>query len=166
MGKTTGRRRPTGVLHELLRALSAQEGVLWRRQNVPANHTIFSAGDSGQTVYLVVSGTVRVVGNVDLDELKHISPGFSDLGPGEIFGEVALFDGRPRSAAVIAVTDCELAVIEGAALMQYLDSHPDIGYPIFKELIKMLVGRLRITNQRLFSLFAWGLRQHGIDKHL
>ena len=83
-----------------------------------------------------------------------------------MFGELALFDQRTRSASVMAVTDCELAEISGAQMLQFLDDHPAVGYPVLKELITTLVQRLRSTNKKLFSILAWGLKARGLDQHL
>lgn len=142
------------------------EGRSWRRRTVQANEIIFDAGETSQDVYLILKGRVRILGNVDLDDQRRIHPGFSELGEGEMFGELPLFDGQPRSASVMALEETELAVLDGECLMAFLDSHPELGYPIFKELIHTLVARLRKANQRIFSLFAWGLKTRGIDKHL
>lgn len=154
------------ALYELLEHPDFVEGVYWCKRHYAANHTLFAEGDHGLEVYLILKGAVRVVGNVDLDDQRKMHPGFSELGEGQVFGELPLFDGEPRSATVITLKDCELAVLEGSRLMDFLDSHPDIGYPIFKELIHLLVGRLRQANRRIFSLFAWGLKVRGIERHL
>ena len=154
------------ALASLLDHSDFAEGVLWMRRKVAADVTLFAEGDTGSEVYLILQGSVRVVGNVDLDEQRSVHPGFSDLNEGQVFGELPLFDGEPRSATVVTLTDCELAVIEGDTLMNFLDAHPELGYPIFKELIHLLVGRLRQANRRIFSLFAWGLKMRGIDRHL
>lgn len=154
------------ALYRLLEHPGFEEGVVWTRRQVVADETLFKEGDEETEVYLILKGSVRVVGNVDLDDNRTVHPGFSDLHEGQVFGELPLFDGEPRSATVIALTDCELAVLEGERLMTFLDAHPDLGYPIFKELIHLLVGRLRQANRRIFSLFAWGLRMRGIAGHL
>ncbi|MEJ2565526.1 MAG: cyclic nucleotide-binding domain-containing protein [Gammaproteobacteria bacterium] len=154
------------ALYSLLDHPSFEEGTVWARREAKADETLFTEGDQGSEVYLLLKGTVRVVGAVDLDDKRTVHPGFSDLEAGQVFGELPLFDGEPRSATVIALTDCELAVIEGEQLMAFLDAHPELGYPIFKELIHLLVGRLRQANRRIFSLFAWGLKMRGIDRHL
>lgn len=154
------------ALHDLLDHPDFAEGVLWTRRKAAANETLFAEGDRGLEVYLILKGTVRVVGNVDLDDHRTVHPGFSDLGEGQVFGELPLFDGEPRSATVVTLTDCDLAVLEGERLMAFLDAHPELAYPIFKELILLLVGRLRQANRRIFSLFAWGLKMRGIDRHL
>jgi CRP-like cAMP-binding protein len=77
-----------------------------------------------------------------------------------------LFDGAPRSATVKAVEECRLLVIDGDCLLGFMDRHPLIGYGLLKLFIGTLVGRLRGADERLFSLFAWGLRAHGIDREL
>jgi CRP/FNR family cyclic AMP-dependent transcriptional regulator len=154
------------ALYNLLDHPSFAEGALWTRRKTVANETLFAEGDSGMEVYLILKGAVRVVGNVDLDDHRTVHPGFSDLLEGQVFGELPLFDGEPRSATVVTLTECELAVLEGEKLMAFLDAHPELAYPIFKELIHLLVGRLRQANRRIFSLFAWGLKMRGIDRHL
>jgi CRP/FNR family cyclic AMP-dependent transcriptional regulator len=154
------------ALEALLTHPDFREGEVWQRRHYPPNTTLFSEGDAGQEVYLILKGAVRVLGNVDLDDARHIRPGFGDLGQGEVFGELALFDNQPRSASVVTVKECDLAVIDGEKLMQFLDSHPDVGFPLIKDLILILVRRLRMANQKIFALFAWGLKVRGIDKYL
>lgn len=156
----------SSLLFGLLEDAEFSEGVYWHRHCVEANRVVFHEGSKGRDIYLILSGAVRIVGNVDLDEERRVRPGFSELSQGDLFGELALFDDEPRSATVVAVTDVELAVLDGVALLQFLDAHPEIGYPIVKELISTLVVRLRKANQRIFSLFAWGLKNRGIDEHL
>lgn len=155
-----------GSLHKLLEHPEFREGDFWSRRHLKANQTVFTEGEDSRDVYLILDGTVRVVGNVDLDAERTVHPGFSDLGAGQVFGELPLFDHEPRSATVVALTDSELAVMAGERLLVFLDDHPELGYPIFKELIYTLVGRLRQANRRVFSLFAWGLRKRGIDQHM
>lgn len=143
-----------------------REGQLWDRKRFPAGETLFEQGDEGQEIYIVLSGTVRVVGDVVLDEGQRIHPGVCDLEEGAIFGEMPLFDQQPRSASVVAITDCELAVIDNQALLDFFELHPAAGYTAMCELWSIQVGRLRRTNKKLFSLFAWGLKIHQISPHL
>jgi len=154
------------VLNGLLDHPKFMEGLLWNRRKAAAGETLFAEGDHSSEVYVILKGMVRVVGNVDLDDQRTMHSGFSELREGQVFGELPLFDGEPRSATVIALTDCELVVMEGEKLIAFLDAHPEIGYPIFKELIHLLVGRLRQANRRIFSLFAWGLKMRGLARYL
>jgi CRP-like cAMP-binding protein len=93
-------------------------------------------------------------------------PGIWEVKTGDIVGELAVFDDRPRAASVVGVTDGEAIAIDGPALCRFLDEHPDLGYRVLLEILTGLVERLRASNQRLETVFAWGLRAHGIDRHL
>ncbi len=156
----------SSLLFDLLENPEFIEGRHWERLKLADNQTVFSEGDTGREVYLVLNGDLRVLGKVDLDDQRKIQPGFGEMTKGDVFGELALFDDLSRSATVVTLTDVELAVLDGAELMDFLDDHPDLGYQIMRGLITTLVVRLRKANQRIFSLFAWGLKSKGIDSHL
>lgn len=143
-----------------------QEGSHWCRRRVAAGQAVFREGEAGADLFLVLQGGVRVVGEVELEGHHRIQPGFCDLQAGALFGELALFDQGARSATVVAVEDTELAVIDGECLLRFFDSNPEIGYKLLKKLITVMVGRLRSTNKKLVSLFAWGLKAHQIEQHL
>lgn len=138
----------------------------WKRQQFAAQDIIFHEGDNNHEVYWIFSGTVRILADVGLEDGKRIKPGFFDLSEEDVFGELALFDRAPRSATVMAVTPCELAVMDGDQLMQFLAEHPEIASPLYKDIICTLVTRLRKTNRKLLSLLAWGLKTRGINEHL
>ena len=130
------------------------------------NDTIVSEGMDDRRLYLIEKGRARVSGRVALADGRHIQPGLCDLGPGEIFGELSLFDAGSRSASVIALGDVEVLEFDALALESYLDQHPTQGYVVLKDLLKILTSRLRQTDRRWEQLFAWGLKEPGIDQHL
>jgi CRP-like cAMP-binding protein len=74
------------------------------------------------------------------------------------------FDEQPHCATVSAVSETELAVIEGRLFLEFLDEHREIGYSIVKSILCQLVPRLRKTDHSVFSLLAWGLKTHEIDR--
>ena len=156
----------SSLLFDLLDNSEFLEGRHWKSLQLAENQTVFSEGDEGSEVYLVLKGELRVLGKVDLDDQRKIQPGFGEMTAGDVFGELALFDDLPRSATVVTLTEVELAVLDGDELMSFLDEHPDLGYQIMKGVISTLVVRLRKANQRIFSLFAWGLKSKGIDSYL
>jgi CRP-like cAMP-binding protein len=153
-------------IKNLLKHPDFKEGTFWERRNISTNEYIFKEGDESNDVFIILKGSVRVLGKVALDDDIKVSPGFSDLEEGQVFGELPLFDNEPRSASVSAITDCELAVIDGDKLLSFLDTHPEIGYVIMKDIIQHLILRLRKANKRVFSLFAWGLKSSGMDQYL
>lgn len=158
--------RRDGPLYKILEHPEFREGSDWKACQIKPNQVIFREGERGRSMYLIISGSVRLMGNLELEDERRVQPGFSDLGIGEVFGELPLFDKEPRSASVIAVTECDLIEINSDSLIAFLDGHPDIGYQVFKELNHMLVRRLRKANGKIFSLFAWGLKNCGITEHL
>ncbi len=153
-------------LDMLLEHPEFREGVDWKTSRARPNQVIFREGDHGRTIYLIQSGCVRLMGRMDLDKERYVQPGFGDLYVGDVFGELPLFDSQPRSASVIAVTECELIEINSESLIAFLDQHPDIGYQVLRHFYHMLVHRLRKANNKIFSLFAWGLKNCGITEHL
>ena len=131
-----------------------------------SGESIIMEGCADRRIYLIETGSVRVAGRIELDGRRHIQPGLCDLGVGEIFGELSLFESGPRSASVVAIERCDLRVFEAQALASHFDQHPEQGYLVLKWLFSVLSGRLRQADRRLGSLFAWGLKAHGIDSHL
>ncbi len=154
------------LLTQLLDQTDFPEGEAWTRKRVSAKQTVISEGDRDCMIYLVESGNLQVVSNMELDGQRRVKPGIYNLGPGELFGEFCLFLEHTRTASVIASTDCQLVVIDGARLKAYLDDHPALGYRVLSEMYAALVERLCLANKRVQQLFAWGLKAHHIEEHL
>jgi CRP-like cAMP-binding protein len=70
------------------------------------------------------------------------------LGPGSVLGEIAFFDGKPRSASVRALTDTELLRLSADAFEVLSTRHPDVGRKILLDLGRVLALRLRHTEAR------------------
>ena len=66
----------------------------------------------------------------------------------------------------MAVSDCDLIVFDGEKLMKYLGEHTEIGFQLLHAIMGETVRRLRKTNEKIFSLFAWGLKAHKVDQQL
>lgn len=116
----------TPVLRDvaLFRDITGPEiGVLARqvvRRRYTRNQLIFSQGDPGDGLYIVLEGHVSITRqNPDGDELI-----FGVYGPGEYFGELALFDSEPRSADASAIDDCTILFLSRSAFRSFLEQHP------------------------------------------
>jgi CRP-like cAMP-binding protein len=140
-------------------------GIAGRRRYETAE-AIITEGAEDRCVYLLETGVARVSERIEIEGAKHIQPGLCDLAAGDVFGELSLFEAAPRSASVVAVEPCEVLVFDAEKLSLHFDSHPDQGYAVLKALFGVLNQRLRQADKRLGSLFAWGLKAHGIDRHL
>lgn len=155
------------IIKPILEDSQFAENVAWTRRYFQENDTIINIGDCGQTLYFIESGTLRVTLNVTLSqEQQKVQPGVKDLQTGDIFGESSLFTATKRTASIKAVTEGQLIEINGAHLLSFLDAHPMQGYLLFKNLFAMQVSRLDSANRHIEHLLAWGLKAHGIDKHL
>lgn len=153
-------------IKEIIEDPDFPEGAAWKRRSFRANETILREGSEGRSLFVIESGTVRVTAHVVLQDDRRVQPGICDLGTGELFGELGLFEHHPRSASVMAVTDGQLIEIDGERLSRYLDAHPETGYRLLKELFGTVIERLTKANRRIEYLFGWGLRAHRIDEHL
>ncbi|MGA7800613.1 MAG: cyclic nucleotide-binding domain-containing protein [Gammaproteobacteria bacterium] len=154
------------AIDTLLTHRDFREGRYWTRRRVAAGETVLEQGSRGREVFLVESGSVRVMGNVILEGPRLMRSGVCDLPAGAVFGELALFDNSPRSASVVALSECSLIALDGDELFEFFEGHPDIGYRVLRALTATLVSRLRRTDRQLFSVFAWGLKAHDIERHL
>jgi CRP/FNR family transcriptional regulator len=102
---------------------------------------VFREGDQSDTCYVVRSGRARAVR--EHNDGRTIT--LATFGPGEIFGELAIFDDEHRSATVETLEDTELIAILAGDLRRMLREHPDIAV----KLLGALSRRLRETNERL-----------------
>lgn len=154
------------IFNQLLDRSDFEEDVIWQKVCFGTNETIIKEGERSGCVYLLLEGEARVVGNVSLGGERVLHPGFRDLKVGEVFGELSLLDDEPHSTNVMALEKCEVAVIKNDLFIHYLEENPTDGYKVFKVLATTLVDRLRKTNRKAFSLYAWGLKGHGFDEYL
>jgi CRP-like cAMP-binding protein len=109
---------------------------------------IFQHGDAGDKLYLIVEGKVRISREV---------PGMGEealavLGPGQAFGEMALLDESPRSADARVHDRCRLLVIPKDGFDDLLFLHKDLAYEVLWNVVRLLVSRLRETNDKLTFL--------------
>ncbi|GAA1452511.1 Crp/Fnr family transcriptional regulator [Nocardiopsis tropica] len=106
--------------------------------------TLFSEGDEGDRLYVILSGKVKLT-RTAVDGRENL---LGVLGPSEMFGELSLFDPRPRTASAVAVTDSVLAGLGHDDLRPFLSSRPHVSL----QLLKALAARLRRTNDVMADL--------------
>ena len=109
------------------------------RRRHSAGEVIFRIGSPGQSMMAVLAGTVRI--SAPSPDGKDIV--LADVGAGEVFGEIALLDGKDRSADAMALTNCDLLVLERRDMMAFLERHP----AVYGSLLVVLCDRLRRADQ-------------------
>ena len=107
----------------------------------PAATRVFHEGDHSDACYIVRSGSFRVTR--EHSDGRAIT--LATLGPGDIFGELAMLDGEVRSASVESLVDGELLALPAGEVRALLARHPDITV----KLVAALVRRLRTANERI-----------------
>jgi CRP/FNR family cyclic AMP-dependent transcriptional regulator len=124
--------------------LRSQLAARSRRLRCRAGDVIFDMGEEGQSMMVVLTGTVRV--SIPSPQGRQIV--IADLVPGEVFGEIALLDGRGRSAEARAQTNCDLAVLSRRDVLPLLQQRPDICFT----LLEVVCRRLRQSHELMTDI--------------
>jgi CRP/FNR family cyclic AMP-dependent transcriptional regulator len=107
----------------------------------PGHHVIFREGDESDTCYVVRSGHARAI----REHADGRMIALAHFGPGDIFGELAMFDDESRSATVETLDEVHAIAVAGGDMRRLLRQHPDIAV----KLVISLGRRLRDANERL-----------------
>ena len=105
---------------------------------------LFEEGASGNQLYVILDGKIKLT-RAAADGRENL---LSVLGPGEMFGELSLFDPRPRTASAVAVTDSRLGALAHDDLRSWLTGRPDVAL----HLLQALAQRLRRANDVMADL--------------
>ena len=116
---------------------------LLSEKTVPQNTRLFRQGDTGDAMYLIESGRVRISLR-DHDKQEVI---LAELAQGDFFGEMSIIDGRQRSADAQVVESARLAVLSRDAFLSFVRKKPDVAL----EMLSALTDRLRRTDELLRS---------------
>jgi CRP/FNR family transcriptional regulator, cyclic AMP receptor protein len=111
---------------------------------VSKGQTLFKEGDAGDRLFVVVEGKLKL-GTSSGDGRENL---LSILGPGDMFGELSLFDPGPRTATATAVTDARVLALANDQVIGWVTAHPQVSLQLFKRLAR----RLRRTNEVLADL--------------
>ena len=101
--------------------------------------SLFKEGDDGDHLFVVSSGKVKL-GTKSVDGRENL---LMILGPGDMFGELSLFDSGPRTATATAVTDSKLLALGQDKVIPWVKEHPEVSL----QLLARLASRLRRTNE-------------------
>lgn len=110
-------------------------------RSFPAGTRVFHEGDRSDACYIVREGSFRVTR--EHSDGRAIT--LATLGPGEVFGELAMLDGDTRSASAEALSDGELLALPATDVRSLLARHPELSV----KLVAALVRRLRAANERI-----------------
>jgi CRP/FNR family transcriptional regulator, cyclic AMP receptor protein len=111
---------------------------------VVRGHVVFEEGDTGDRLFIVMDGKVKI-SRAASDGRENL---LAVLGPGEMFGELSLFDPGPRTATATAITESTLASLDHDDLRPLLLAQPAVA----AQLLRALAQRLRRTNEAMADL--------------
>jgi CRP-like cAMP-binding protein len=131
--------RELGSLLQMFHSRVYQEGEI-----------VFQEGDIGRALFVVESGKVALTRRTQDGKDRAVA----ELGPGSFFGEMALLEQLPRSAAAVAKEKSALLLLYRSKLDEILRQHPHIGVSIMMHLAQLLSARLRRANQSVPAAIA------------
>ena len=114
---------------------------LLRVNDVPSNTSLFRAGDKGDAMYLIEQGRVQIT--ITDEDKKQIV--LAELAQGDFFGEMAIIDGKQRSADATVIETARLAVLSRENFLSFIHDNPKVAL----EMLSATFSRLRRTDKML-----------------
>jgi CRP/FNR family cyclic AMP-dependent transcriptional regulator len=114
-------------------------------RRIGAGLALVQAGELDRALYLLTEGTVGV-------RLPRDEGAFKTIDAPSVLGELAFFDGRPRSATLDAVTDVEVVRLDTAAFDRLLEHEPALAHAMLRDLARILALRLRMASDVIAEL--------------
>jgi len=142
-------RRQIFAEHEFFRGVSPavieELASRSRVEHFPRGKTIFAKGSPGRALMAVLAGSVKIcsVSRGGREAVLNV------IGPGTVFGEIAVLDGGPRTADAVAGAACEVLVLDRRDFLPILGANPALA----QRLLEILCGRLRRTSEQLEDTF-------------
>ncbi len=138
------------------RELRAVERIMHHR-HYNAEEVIFGQNVQGLGMYIILTGKVAVI-NEPTGQV------IAELEKGEFFGELALLDESPRSAAAVAKTHCSMLGFFQPDLISLTESNPKLGVKVVTALARVVGRRLRATNEQLQTAHEELVRLRGLKE--
>lgn len=130
-----------------------------RERPLRKGQVLFREGDHGEEMFLVRRGTI-VISKPVTGRVEQV---LARIGPGDFFGEMALFDRSPRSATVQADSDAVLLVLDREAMRRLTELSPRAAAAFFHALVQVFIERLRASGDLVAEVTRWGLEATGLD---
>jgi CRP/FNR family cyclic AMP-dependent transcriptional regulator len=129
---------PESVTSDFLRVLTVVR--------LPPRGVVFRAGDIGDRMFIVISGKVKVTRPSD-DGKDNV---FTIAGPGDLLGELSMFDGAARLATATAMRPTDVGWVANAATREWLERHPEAS----RRFMRILIDRIRRQNDALEDVYG------------
>ncbi|HVD05987.1 MAG TPA: cyclic nucleotide-binding domain-containing protein [Gemmatimonadaceae bacterium] len=145
--------RNVSIFRDLDSGELARVAEVCREQEFVSGEYIFREGESGNRLYLIVEGEVRISREVPGSGEEALAV----LKPGSLFGEMAVFDRSERSTDAISHGGTKVITIVRSDFELLLDFNRDVAYKVLWSVVRLQSGRLRSTNDSLKSFLAMSM---------
>ena len=151
-----------GLSHDDVRALFG----MFEIQRYPKGTILFREGDLSRNIFVVVEGRLGVRKHIidKKDDNIPLLPVIAEHGPGETVGEFSFYDKNPRSAEVYAMADTCVMVLSPETFEHFSDTSPKLSHAVTVNILRILIHRMRRTNEQLSIALEWGWEAHGFVK--
>lgn len=119
--------------------------------------TVFIENMPGESLYLVQRGAIKISKMLAEGEEKTLVI----LGPEDVFGEMAILDGAPRSATARVAESAKLLSIKKDDFEKLCDSNPKLGLKLMRNIIRVFSQRIRENNEDYREMLLWSLGKKG-----
>ena len=116
-----------------------------------AGELIFRQGEEGRAAFVIQSGAVEIFLQADREAIV-----LARFQSGELFGELALIDGSPRSAGARAMTNCEILCLDKSEFDFLRSQHQPVAFHLLRQFSDELCARIRDTNEQIDQLLVHG----------
>jgi CRP-like cAMP-binding protein len=130
-----------------------------RERSLKRGQVLFREGEVGEEMFVVLRGSI-VISKPVTGRVEQV---LARIGPGDFFGEMALFDHSPRSATVQSDSESSLLVLDRAGLRQLTEESPRAAAAFFHALVQVFIERLRASGDLVAEVTRWGLEATGLD---
>ncbi|MDA1190396.1 MAG: cyclic nucleotide-binding domain-containing protein [Candidatus Poribacteria bacterium] len=149
---------PVGIFKGLNDAQLDKVGQVTSREKYDSGDLIIQDGDEGDTMFLLLDGTVRITKKLFIKSAKRIGEGEKEIiklpsSFNPYFGELALFDPNSLRTATVSASDPSVCgVIQNKDFLDLANSDHDIGYLVLKNVLQKQVGVIRKSNENILNL--------------
>lgn len=142
-----------GLINEMTGAESAILSSIGEERAYPKGHVILAEDSKSRDLFVICHGRVSIRLSLPTESGKEEV--IYTMRDGQIFGELALVDGSPRSATVKAEEEVITCAFDYDTLMNLLDQHPRIGYLLMRNIASIISQRVRNTNMLWRNSLIW-----------
>ena len=134
--------------------ISALAG-LFVEKRLSEGMTVFIEHMPGESLYLIQAGTIRISKMISEGDEKTLVI----LGPDDVFGEMAILDGAPRSATARVIEEARLFSLNKSDFEALCEKNPSLGLRLMRNIVRVFSQRIRENNEDYRAMLLWSLAE-------